>query len=63
MVRGRFRDICPFMVLFLKQTLGGIIKKTYLIFPEQDQSPKANLRMLKFDHKSISKKKTCNGNH
>ena len=31
--------------------MGGIIRKTYLIFPEQDQSHKTNLRMFKFDNK------------
>ena len=43
--------------------MGRIIKKTYLIFPEQDQSPKTNLRMFKFDNKLISKENSCNGNH
>ena len=34
-----------------------------LIFPEQDQSPKTDLRVFRFDNKLISKKNTCNGNH
>ena len=33
------------------------------MFPEQDQSPKTNLRMFKFDDKLIWKKNTCNRNH
>ena len=33
------------------------------MFPEQDQSPKTNLRMSKFDNKLIWKKNTCNRNH
>ena len=33
------------------------------MIPEQDQSPKANLRMFKSDNKLIWKKNTCNGNH
>ena len=33
------------------------------MFPEQDQSAKANLRMFKFDNKLIWKKNTCNGDH
>ena len=49
------------MVLFVKQSFGGIIKKTYLIFPEQDQSPKTNLRMFKFDNKLISKRRLVMG--
>ena len=62
--RGRFRDARPFDYgTFCKKSLGGIIKKAYLIFAEQDQSPQSNLRMFKFDNKLISKKKTCNGNH
>ena len=46
-----------FMALFVKQSLGRIIKKkNCLIFPEQDQYPKTNLRMFKLDNKLISKK-------
>ena len=33
------------------------------MFPEQDQSPKTNLRMFKFDNKFIWKSNTCNGDH
>ena len=52
-----------FMALLVKQSLGRIIKKTCLIFPEQDQYPKTNLRMFKLDNNLISKKNTGNGNH
>ena len=41
------------MALFVKQSFGVIIKKACLIFPEQDQSTKTNLRMFKFDNKLI----------
>ena len=33
--------------------MGEIIRKSYLMFPEQDQSPKTNLRMFKFGNKLI----------
>ena len=42
-----------FRVLFVKQYLGGIIRNSCLIYPEQDQSPETNLRMFKFDDKLI----------
>ena len=32
------------------------------MFPEQDKSPKSDLRMFKLDNKEISEKNTCNGN-
>ena len=52
LVRGRLRDIRPFVYhFFVKQHMGEIIRKSCLIFPEQDQSPKTNLRMFKFDNK------------
>ena len=43
--------------------MGGIIRKTYLIFPEQDQSHKTNLRMFKLDNKLFWEKNTGNGDH
>ena len=43
--------------------MGEIIRKSCLIFPEQDQSPKTNLRMFKFDNKFIWKNNTCIGDH
>ena len=51
-----------FTTLFIKQSLGGIVKKNCLIFHEQDHSPKTNLKMFKFDNKLISKKNTCSRN-
>ena len=51
------------MPLFVKQHLYKIIKKSCLIFREQDQSPKTNLRMFKFDKRLIWKNKNRNGNH
>ena len=42
-----------FMASFVKQRLGRAIKKTCLIIPEQNQSPKTDLRMFKFDNKLI----------
>ena len=33
--------------------MGEIIKKSCLMFPEQDQFPKTNQRMFKFDNKLI----------
>ena len=59
LVRGRFRDIRPFVY---GKVLGGIIKKTFLMFPEQGQSPKTYLRMFKLDNELILKKNTCNRN-
>ena len=44
-----------FMASFVKQRLGRAIKKTCLIIPEQNQSPKTDLRMFKFDNKLIWK--------
>ena len=59
MVRGCFRDILPFVYgPFCKTKIDGIIKETCLLFPEQDESPKTNLRMFKLDNKLMSKKKT-----
>ena len=64
LVKGRFRDMRPFVYnTFRKTKLGQIIKKTCLIFREQDKSPKSNLRMFKLDNKEIFEKNTCNGNH
>ena len=48
---GRHRDIRPFVYhFFVNQHMGEIIKKSCLIFPEQDQIAKTNLRMFKFDN-------------
>ena len=52
-----------FMAFFVKQRLGRAIKKTCLIFPEQNQFPKTNLRMFKFDNKLIWRNNTCNGDY
>ena len=54
LVRRRLRDIRPFAYdTFCKTTIDRNYKKACLIFPEIDQSPKANLRMFKLDNKLI----------
>ena len=53
MVRGHFKDIRPFVYGIFCKKFRQNHKKTCLIFPEQDQSTKTNLRMFKFDKKLI----------
>ena len=50
-----------FTIFIVKQHMGKIIRKSCLMFPEQDQSPKTNLRMFKFDNKLIWKRTLVRG--
>ena len=54
-IRGCFKVIRPFAFgTFCKTKFRRNHQKTSLIFPEQDQFTKTNLRMFRFDNKLIS---------